>query len=386
MPQVDPLGGMFTPEEKRILRGRDPGQKRTKDALIVRLADAFTFRRAPRGWQPPFYCFEKAAMVESVDVACCKLPDMGQDGLAKANKVMEYIKERISQGAPRASSGVASDELKNILQITQRLWMKDGKDRVLAKIIDSIPNTQINKVVCIGLSEVASRLDPTIEDTTVLSQCLAQHLAVLSMVRYLRGLVSHEVKLFAADWSYDQPHEEALESIGFTILDGSYGKQEHFVAIDDNTMLISFSIADSESILPIISEYARPVAMIYDAYDYLIKEGHPRPPPSPVWSQVRYNDTWVTIPGPPLVTKRAPAGCGVKTPSSLVPIRPQFYTESTGQMLDHYRIAMNMFEFDVTGLANRFELHPDTDYIPMAANEMEKKRFVGRNSRLFVRT
>lgn len=198
----------------------------------------------------------------------------------------------------------------------------------------------------------------------------------VAAVRYLRNLVSHNVELFAADWSYDPPHEEALETLGFTILNASYGKQEHFAAIDDNTMLISFSIADLECILPIVSEYARPVAMIYDAYDYLTDGSHVRPPLSPLWSRVNFDYAWVTIPGPPLVE--------TISGNQISPWNP-LYTESAGRMLDDYTVAMNLFEFDVKGIANRFELHPDTDHRPRNADEGEQKRFVGRNSRLFVR-
>ncbi|KAI8949546.1 hypothetical protein F4801DRAFT_580372 [Xylaria longipes] len=387
-PLVDPLGDMFTPDEKRLLRSRNPGQKETRDPLVVRLADAFTFRRTPRGWQPPFNCFEKAALPEIVDISLCSLPAMSQADLAKANEVMEYVGRSTPRGTSNTSSGVTADELKDILQIAQGLWARDGKDQNLAAIIDSIPNnTEINKVVCIGLSEIAVKVDSRSEDATVISRCLAQHLAVVSMVRYLRGLVSHKVELFAADWSYDSPHEEALESLGFTLLDASYGKQEHFTAIDDNTMLISFSIADFESVLPIISEYARPVAMIYDAYDYLANGGDTQPPPnhSPVWSQVKHNEAWVTIPGPPLVDIRVLAAAGIRGPATQMSPWVSFYTESTGQMLGDYRMALNMFEFDVTGLANRFELHPDTDHKPGDVNETEQKQFVGKNSRLFVR-
>lgn len=84
--QNDPLGGMFTPAEKEILRGRDPLQRRAKDTLIVRLGDLFTFRRAPRGWQPPFDCLRKAGLVENVDTSRCGLPYMSQDDLAKAEE------------------------------------------------------------------------------------------------------------------------------------------------------------------------------------------------------------------------------------------------------------------------------------------------------------
>ncbi|KAI0459025.1 hypothetical protein F5B21DRAFT_527832 [Xylaria acuta] len=387
-PLVDPLGEMFTLDEKRLLRSRNPRQKEARDRLVVRLADAFTFRRAPRGWKPPFNCFEKAALPEKVDISLSGLPAISQADLAKANEVMEYVGNMIPQGTSNTSSCLTADELRDILRISQGVWAKDGKDQNLAAIIDSIPNnTEINKVVCIGLSEIAVRFDPRSKDATVISRCLAQHLAVVSMVRYLRDLVSHKVELFAADWRYDPSHEEALGSLGFTILETSYGKQEHFTVIDDNTMLISFSIADFESILPIISEYARPVAMIYDAYDYLASEGHTQPPlsHSPVWSQVKYNGEWVTILGPPLVNIRVPAAAGIGGLATQISPWVSFYTESTGQMLGGYKVAMNIFEFDVTGLANRFELHPDTDHRPRDVDEAEQKRFVGKNSRLFVR-
>ncbi|KAI0439768.1 hypothetical protein F4803DRAFT_553736 [Xylaria telfairii] len=377
-PFVDPLGEMFTPDEKRLLRCRNLGYKEARDRLIVRLADAFTFRRAPRGWKPPFNGFEKAALLENVDTSRCSLPAMSQADLDKANEVIEYTERVIRyQRPPSKSSGVTADELKDVIGISQGVWQEDNKDRNLEAIIDSIPNNaEIDKVVCIGLSEIAVRFGLRSQNATVISRGLAQHLAVLSMVRYLRNLVSHNVELFAADWNYDPPHEEALETFGFTILNASYGKQEHFTVIDNNTMLISFSIADLECILPIVSEYARPVAMIYDAYDYLIDGSHIKPPPSPLWSQVNFDYAWVTIPGPPLVE--------TISENQISPWNP-LYTESAGQMLDEYTVAMNLFEFDVTGIANRFDLHPDTDHRPSNADEAEQKRFVGRNSRLFVR-
>ncbi|KAI1737120.1 hypothetical protein F4680DRAFT_451213 [Xylaria scruposa] len=386
-PLVDPLGQMFTLDEKRLLRGRNPEQKKARDRLVVRLADVFTFRRAPRDWQPPFNCFKKAALPENVDFSLCSLPAINQVELARANEVMEYARSRIPQCTSNPSSGVTADELKEILRVSQRVWAKDGRDRILAAIIDSIPNsTEIKKVVCIGLSEIAVRFGPRSEVATVISRCLAQHLAVMSMVRHLRGFVSpNVVELFAADWSYDVPHKKALELLGFTILDASYGKQGHFTTIDDNTMLITFSIADCESILPIISEYARPVAIICDAYDYLIDESRIRPPPSPLWSRVKHDDTWITIPGPPLVNARAPIATGRVDPPTQMSFWVPFYTESTGQMLDEYRITMNMYDLDVTGLVNRFELHPHADHRPRDANETEEKRFAGKSSRLFIR-
>ncbi|GAP88998.2 hypothetical protein SAMD00023353_3400790 [Rosellinia necatrix] len=378
---------MFTPEEKEILQGRNSEQKQPKDALVKRLADAFTFRRVPRGWQPPFECFKRAALTELIDTTRYELPAMSQDDLIKANEVMDYVRSKVSQSGSEMSSGVTTEELKDVLRISQSAWVKDGKDNVLAAIIDNIPNYgQIRKVVCIGLSEIAARLDPDSESITVISRGLTQHLAVMSMVRYLRTIVPHDVELFAADWIYDGPHQEALNSLGFTILDASFGKQEHFTAIDDNTMLISFSIADFESILPIISEYARPVAMIYDAYHHLVKGVRCQPFPSAVWSEVKYNDAWVTIPGPPLVTTRPPRGPDFGYPLTPMCIWHPFYTESAGNMLNDYNIAMDLFEFDVTGLTNRFELHPNTDYrLRGEADETDEKRFVGTYSRLFVR-
>ncbi|KAI0556210.1 hypothetical protein F4679DRAFT_591068 [Xylaria curta] len=385
-PPVDPLGQMFTPDEKRLLRNRNPGQKKARDRLVVRLADVFTFRRAPRDWQPPFNCFKKAALLENVDFSLCSLPAINQAELAKANEVMEYARSRIPQCTSKTSSGVTVDELKEILRVSQCVWAKDGRDRILAAIIDSVPNnTEIKKVVCIGLSEIAVRFGSRSEVAMVISRCLAQHLAVMSMVRYLRGFVSpNVVELFAADWSYDIAHKKALELFGFTVLDASYGKQEHFTAIDDNTMLITFSIADCESILPIISEYARPLAMICDAYDYLIDESQIRPAPSPVWSRVKHDDTWITIPGPPLVNATSIVNSMVDLTTQM-PFWVPFYTESTGQMLDEYRIAMNIYDLDVTGLVNRFELHPHADHRPRDADESEEKRFSGKNSCLFIR-
>ncbi|KAI0101872.1 hypothetical protein GGR51DRAFT_528807 [Nemania sp. FL0031] len=299
---------------------------------------------------------------------------------------MEHVGMRMRRGRTEIPSGVTADELKQILHASRYRWVKGGRHRNLYTIIDSIPNNaQINKVVCIGLSEIAHRFDPRSETIHIMSRCLAQHLAVKTMVNYLRSLVFHEVQLFAADWIYDKSHREALESFGFTVLDASYGKQEHFAAIDDNTMLISFTIPDFECILPIVSEYARPVAMIYDAYDYLIQENHIRPVPSPVWSRVKYNEVWVTVPGPPVVSTDDHAGPGVGDLMTSLPCWLPFYTRSTGEMLDDYRIAMNMFEFDVAELASRFELDPSMGYEPIDSDKIQQRRFAGERSRLFVR-
>ncbi|KAI0878482.1 hypothetical protein GGS24DRAFT_443071 [Hypoxylon argillaceum] len=298
---------------------------------------------------------------------------------------MDYVE--MSRARIDIPSGTTGEELKFILHLSRLRWVKDGRDRCLFNIIDSIPNnTQINKVVCIGLSEIAQKLDSRVsESIDLIPHCLAQHLAAWSMVNHLRSLVSHRVELFAADWIYDEAHREALESFGFTILNGSYRKQEHFVAIDDNTMIISFAIPGFESILPIISEYARPLAIIYDAYDYLIKEGHTRPPISPLWSRVKYNEAWVTIPGPPIVTTDHHAKPDVGDLSAPLAHWFPFYTKSTGNMLDDYEIVMNMFEFDVTGLASRFELDPRMGEEPVDSDKIKERRFVGENSRLFVR-
>lgn len=84
--QDDPLGNMFTASEKKILRGRDPGQKRARDALVVKLADAFTFRRAPRKFQLPFFCFDKATLDEDIDISRHSLPFMSQGDIEKANR------------------------------------------------------------------------------------------------------------------------------------------------------------------------------------------------------------------------------------------------------------------------------------------------------------
>ncbi|KAI1425547.1 hypothetical protein F5Y12DRAFT_714041 [Xylaria sp. FL1777] len=392
--QTDTLGEMFTSEEKRILRNRDPEQQAARVHLILRLADAFTFRRAPRFFIPSLSgCSGNEDVVEDVDISRCQLPAMSKDENAKA-LCSPLMEQRMAlQVTPSIMSGLNAKELNIILNYALDVWTRNGKVRNLERIIDSIPqNILIKKVVCIGLSEIAVRYGER-DDIIVMSQSLAQHLAVLSMVRYLRNTVPHEVKLFAADWTYDAAHNTALESLGFKILNAYHGYQEHFLEIDDNTMLISFGIAECESILPIISEYARPVAMIYDAYDYQINEDHPRPSPTPVWSKVKHKEEWVTVPGPPAITREA--SVGYSTAASLTSMSPRlpFYTESTGKMLDSYKIAMNLFDLDVTGLPSLSQLHiyidsrrhPESDYKLADLDEIEQKRFAGRRSRLFVR-
>ncbi|KAI0432871.1 hypothetical protein F5Y09DRAFT_352877 [Xylaria sp. FL1042] len=393
--QDDVLGEMFSSREKRILRGHDPQEEEAKRHLITRLADALTYRRTAINYLP-FDCFGRAARPTgelrllqdaSTSRSRCELPGLSHNKTQKAKCVIQKILPYV----PKPCSGMIGDDLRNILLGAWDIWTKDARDRNFATIVNNIPNkTEINKVVCIGLSDVAIRYGESKEDMSVYSSTLAQYLAVMSIAYYLRASVAHEVELFAADWGYDEAHVAALPSLGFTILNPLHGKQEQFTKIDDNTMLISFGIPDCESILPIISEYARPVAMIYDAYDYLINKNHARPQPSPVWGRVEYDLEWVTIPGPPLRLKESFAGTyEAAKPES----RHPFYTQSTGRMLDQYRIAMNLYKFDVRDLPSQFDLHQwhdDRLYPPCERNramydEIEQRRFAGKNSRLFVR-
>ncbi|KAI1275763.1 hypothetical protein F5Y07DRAFT_400073 [Xylaria sp. FL0933] len=391
--QDDVLGRMFKPEEKRVIRGQDPEEGKEKRRLITKLADALTYRRTVINLLP-FACFAtvkgigaiKWGLLEETDPSRRELPPWTQKERDKAERAMKRL---FRKDPPMNDMDV--DDLKDILLKARSEWTRNGRDKRFATIVDSIPNRiQINKVICIGLSKIAIRYGGDKENMIVFSSTLAQYLAAMSIASYLRASVPHEIELFAADWCYNKAHKEALPSLGFTILNPEHGKQQQFAKIDNNTMLISFGIPDCESILPIISEYARPVAMIYDAYDYQINENHVRPQPSPVWSRVEYDDEWVIIPGPPLPIKEGFAG----TPEAAKPeSRHPFYTKSTGRMLDEYRIAMNLYEFDGTDLPSQFDLHrwhDDKLYPPIMHSraeysEIEQRRFAGKKSRLFVR-
>ncbi|KAI0974772.1 hypothetical protein F4678DRAFT_457885 [Xylaria arbuscula] len=383
------LGKMFNPFERSLLRGRKREHREAKAHQIVRLASTLACRRSPRdGCTLPIDCFKKAGLDEDVDMSRRQLPKLSVAEVGKAYEATYEAEVRIGTQATRTSSGLRVGELEPILREAQARWTKDGRDESLAAIIDSIPEkNKIYKIICVGLSEIATRYGRAPNEIEVKSKNLAQHLAVASMARYLRTLVSHQVELSAADWSYDREHVRALRCLGIEVLNASCGFHEHMVEIDDYTLVVCFGIEDCESIIPIISEYARPVAMIYDAYEYQITEGHPQPIPSPVWSKVMYKGDWVSVPGPPFVARATATGPSTTEQSNGRP----FYTVSTGRMLQKYKMAMNLFEFDVSSLTSQFELHSlkdsrlNTDSENKELSETEQRRFANRRSRLFVR-
>ncbi|CAJ2500010.1 Uu.00g028630.m01.CDS01 [Anthostomella pinea] len=147
--------------------------------------------------------------------------------------------------------------------------------------IKAIPKPErIRKVVCIGLGSFAlpstgtlgpspeNRRDerpiPGPKDAPALNPGgLIQHVLAISTVKQLYELTGKTPQLYAADPGYTQPHKEALENLSnvkFKILDPSYGFHEQFVEIDDSTMVIS--ILPQSPVELLVSEYARPVAMI----------------------------------------------------------------------------------------------------------------------------
>ncbi|KAI8635100.1 hypothetical protein F5Y19DRAFT_486031 [Xylariaceae sp. FL1651] len=334
---LDALGKLFTPDEKTILRSKAPEKNQEKKSLVKRLSDNLTFRTSPRTY-PITISFMPHGLEDRFDISSYQLPRIDGNDLIKAEGVLASLtcqNELRTEARPIWHS--TPEELGEILRHARGLWTEHGRDEHLGHITDSIPNyEQIDKFVCIGISSIVERSHPNSQQLEVRALCLAQHLAVIT------------------------------RSIVFTILDPSYGKQEHFQMIDNNTMLISFSIPPHMSIMPIVSEYARPVAMIWDAYDYLINGGHPRPAVSRLWSSLKYRDQWVAMPGHPIE-----AG---------VP----FYTVSAGQMLEDYDIAVNLAEFDTKKLTNRFDLNPDTNE-GQSSNVPSPTHFSGRRSRLFVR-
>ncbi|KAI1132553.1 hypothetical protein F5Y10DRAFT_196819 [Nemania abortiva] len=346
----DSLGSRFTAEEKAILRDPDQKHKKIRDELVVRLADDFTFRTAKRSEYFPWPWLEDHEDYEEMidpTASCFQLPGRSID-LMKA----DYMLKKVSL-AERAKPGrmipidfhVTAEEIKGILKLALEKWTRDEKDKGLRTIIDRIEHPEdIDKVICIGLGRIAYRKDPMQADPVVAGPCLAQHLAMLTMVNCLRARVSHKIELCAADFTYDEAHKAALESFGFTIFDPSRHKHEHFRMIDRKTMLCSCGIPPFQSIMPIISEYVQPAVLFVNAYEYQIDSTRPRPAISPVWSKVRRRnggeDEYAIVLGPP---KRN--------------FEP-FYTESTGRMFDNYELVMNIEEeFDHEKLPNMYGLH-----------------------------
>ncbi|KAI0112224.1 hypothetical protein GGR51DRAFT_508498 [Nemania sp. FL0031] len=345
---LDSLGNRFTANEKAILRDPDQKHKKIRDELVVRLADDFTFRTAKRSEYFPWPWLEDHEDYEELidpTASCFQLPDRSID-LMKADYMLKKVSlaERAKPGRMIIDFHVTAEEIRDIFVSAQKKWKEDGKDESLRGIIDRIEHPErIDKVVCIGLGRMAYRKHPMQTDPIVAAPCLAQHLAILTMVDCLRARVSHDIELCAADFTYDEAHKIALESVGFTIFDPSRHKHEHFRMIDQRTMLCSCGIPPFQSIMPIISEYVQPAALFVNAYEYQIDSTRPRPAISPVWSKARRRnggDEYTIVLGPP---KRN--------------FEP-FYTESTGRMFDSYEMAMNIGEeFDHGSLPNMYDLH-----------------------------
>lgn len=267
------------------------------------------------------------------------------------------LDERAKPGRMILDFHVTAEEIKDVLELGMKRWRKDGKDKSLRSITDKIEHPErIDKVVCVGLGRMAYRKEPAQTDPIVAGPCLAQHLAILTMVDYLRDRVSHKIELYAADFFYDEAHKSALESFGFTVFDPARHKHEHFRMIDRRTMVCSCGIPPFQSIMPIISEYVQPAVLFCNAYEYQIDSTRPRPAISPVWSKARRRnggeDEYTIVLGPP---KRN--------------FEP-FYTASTGRMFDNYEMAMNIGEeFEHKKLANMYDLH---HHIPKPKSEDQR--------------
>lgn len=190
-------------------------------------------------------------------------------------------------------------------------------------------------VVCVGLGLIAPGVIDLDTDKYILMKrpptCIAQHVAALAIVKQLQKITSQKVELYTADPNYGPYHKKALETldqvesigISFKVCDPAYGKQEHFTKIDESSLV--FSVGAFCPIMRIVSEYTRPVAMIWECIE---EHEDPKPAnlmepaPEVVWYEVNpweveggedYPKEAVQVPGTaryglPIVVEHSPPG------------------------------------------------------------------------------
>lgn len=174
------------------------------------------------------------------------------------------------QDPPNFIQAILSDAFSN--------WGKCHKAAGLKAAIDKIPHPErIKRVVCVGLGLIVTGAIDLDTDKYVLMRrpptCIAQHVAALAIVKQLQEITSQKIELYTADPNYGPYHKKALKTldqvesiaISFKVCDPAYGKQEHFAKIDESSLL--FSVGAFCPIMRIVSEYTRPVAMIWECIE-----------------------------------------------------------------------------------------------------------------------
>ncbi|CAJ2512436.1 Uu.00g054510.m01.CDS01 [Anthostomella pinea] len=143
-------------------------------------------------------------------------------------------------------------------------WQSDGteagklRNQLTAALSKSF---EITKVVCLGLGSLSSNK----RDLRVRQHCLA-----LSIRDLVLKSSSKACPVFVQDPGYSEQDKKVLKGHGMKILDGSLGKQEGFVEIDDSTFVLS--IGATAPINTIVCDSSTPAAMLWKAYPALQKE------------------------------------------------------------------------------------------------------------------
>lgn len=134
-----------------------------------------------------------------------------------------------------------------------------------------------------------------------------QHSAAVMIVDQLQKKTRTQIRLYAGDPAYGEPHKEAFRTwswpsapadITFNIVSTAYDKHETFTLVDDNTLVLAILVVDAE-VMTICSEYARPVAIIGQA-DRKGPDGARTPwvNKDQYWYEVEHDDKKHAIPGP----------------------------------------------------------------------------------------
>jgi hypothetical protein len=159
----------------------------------------------------------------------------------------------------------------------QRKWLGSAQQLGLEKILQTTNIPLVNKIVAFGTGSptwtrpaLLADLDPNdfgpnYHIREIHRQRFTQYAILMWMAVFFGNKHGLQVEVYVQDPDLKATDEEALEQLGFRIMDGEYDYQEGFTMIDDNTLVYDAII--SSKIYQIYMQYAYPAAVMTTQLD-----------------------------------------------------------------------------------------------------------------------
>lgn len=159
----------------------------------------------------------------------------------------------------------------------QGKWLGSAQQLGLERILQTTDIPFVNKIVAFGTGSptwtrpaLLADLDPNdfgpnYRIREIHRQRFTQYAILMWMAVFFGNKHGLQVEVYVQDPDLKATDEEALEQLGFIIMDGEYDYQEGFTMIDDNTLVYDAII--SSKIYQIYMQYAYPAAVMTTQLD-----------------------------------------------------------------------------------------------------------------------